>query len=164
MTKNLSISIEADKFMSFDLDIDNVERQLLKRLRDTNEEMAHRAVEILTTYPPEVPGNFPPAPYWQRGTGMINSFGETIQPSKQYGQSKDRWNYETYFTRSEIVTKASTNIPYAPYVGNVDLQAWFHEEAGWMTDDETVKFIEPEAQDAFSEAIGMALIDLFQNT
>lgn len=123
-----------------------IEQAVLERLMLTNEEIARDAVERLTAEPPLTPGNFPPAPYWERGEGMKNAAGETIEPSERYGKSRDRWQYETTTRPGEVLTVASTDIPYAPYVGDANLQAWFHRENGWLTDQDVVEAMLPIAQ------------------
>lgn len=161
--RSLGIEIDDGGLLKFDPEIEKKEKELLLQLRATNEEIAKRAVDILTTYPPETAGNFPPAPYWERGVGLINSDGKTVQVSEKYGEARDRWRYQTTFGQTEIKTLASTDIPYAPYVGDADLQAWFHAANGWMTNEEVVDFIAPEAQEMMSETLGTAFIDLFTN-
>lgn len=160
---SVNIEIEDGGLLEFDPKLEAVERDLLNNIKATNEEIAHRAVDILTTYPPETPGNFPPAPYWVRGEGMVNAAGETIRESYKYGESKDRWQYQTSVGMREVVTRASTTIPYAPYVGSADLQAWFHERNGWLTDEEVVDFIQPEAQERMNEAL-LTYVDLLEST
>jgi len=123
-----------------------IERAVLDRLAAANENVARDAVEMLTMEPPLTPGNFPPAPYWERGVGMKNAAGETVELSEKYGKSRDRWEYETSIRPGEVLTVASTDIPYAPYVGDSNLQAWFHAENGWLTDEEVVAAMLPIAQ------------------
>lgn len=151
MPSTISIDIDDGGFSSFDFASIERRSELLNKLRATNEMIAHEAVEMLTEYPPPVPGNFPPPPYWERGVGMKNGAGDTTEPSKMYGNSADRWQYDTTVGNGEVVTRATTNIPYAPYVGSEQFQAWFHE--GWATDAEVVEKMEPRAQALMDEAI-----------
>jgi hypothetical protein len=165
MTRELSLDIDDGGLLDFNPDLKKYQKEVLARIRSTNESIARTAVEILTTYPPETAGNFPPPPYWQRGVGMINSNGNVIsgQESFKYGNSQDIWKYQTRVMPTQVETRASTDIPYAPYVGDADLQAWFHRDTGWMTDKETVDFIEPQAQEMLNAEIG-TLVDLFTGT
>jgi hypothetical protein len=134
-----------------------IEQTVLDQLMIVNEKVAKDAVELLTSEPPLTPGNFPPAPYWERNVGMKNAAGETIELSEKYSRSKDRWQYETSLRPGEVLTVASTDIPYAPYVGNADLQAWFHAENGWLTDDQVVAAMLPEAQKEADTVLRSAL-------
>ena len=141
-----------------------IERAVLERLMAANEKIAKDAVEMLTAEPPLTPGNFPPAPYWERGIGMKNAAGETVELSEKYGRSKNRWQYETDIRPGEVLTVASTDIPYAPYVGDANLQAWFHAENGWLTDEEVVAAMLPIAQREVDTILGsvVAGIDIAQ--
>lgn len=142
----LDILVDDGGAVKLRADYRGIEQQVLSRLKAANEKIAHDAVEMLTQYPPETQGNFPPPPYWERGEGMKNAAGETTEKSYKYGESKDRWRYETSVGNGEVVTRASTEVPYAPYVSDANLQAWFHAENGWLTDVDVVNEMEPIAQ------------------
>ena len=143
MPVTISLEVEDGGLSTFDFARIERRNELMAKLRATNEQIAHEAIEMLTAYPPPVPGNFPPPPYWERGVGMINGAGDVIEPSMQYGNSAERWQYKTNVGTGEVVTIASTEIPYAPYLGDDQFQARWHE--GWMTDEEVKDRIEPRA-------------------
>ena len=81
-------------------------------------------------YPPENEGNRPPAPYWQRGVGMIWGNGTVNPPSQQLG---DNWSVRGVRTPFGGVATVSNPVTYAPFVHDNTKQAGFHAARGWRT-------------------------------
>ena len=107
--------------------------------------MARAAVADLTTPPPLTSGNFPPAPYWVRGEGLIGGQGQLLRRSSQYSNSEERWDYQTYYDGGAAATRASideTDIPYAPYLGDPNRQFHIHGRNGWKTTDDVIANLE----------------------
>ena len=74
----------------------------------------------LQRYPQSGPGNQPPAPYWERGYGMVRS---------TYGPAQRRDSSQRYGTRWTVRqagygTEIGNNASYARYLGG-------EEQAGW---------------------------------
>jgi hypothetical protein len=111
-------------------------------LEQDTEILAREAVDTLTTYPPESEGNFPPPPYWERGVGLVGGQGQLYRPSQRYGDSGERWEYNTSTVGDTVTTVATTDITYAPYLGDPKRQAGFHARRGWKTTEQAIMILE----------------------
>lgn len=137
-----------------------LEQEINNRLKLLSQDIAKEAVSILTEPPQPGAGNFPPEPYWERGVGMHKG-GKLTELSYQYSNSAERWKYETSVADGAVVTKASTLIPYAPYLGDPLLQAKLQGNKGWATTDKVVQAIEPMADALLSQTIDQ-VVDSFR--
>lgn len=81
-------------------------------------------------YPPENEGNRPPAPYWQRGVGMVRNSG-VVNPSSQ--QLGDNWQLRGIKTPFGGTVNVLNPVTYAPFVHDDIKQAGFHQARGWRT-------------------------------
>lgn len=89
-----------------------------------------RAVEEFQAYPPETKGNFPPPPYYQRGVGMYNQYGNLRQDrlSENLGQ---QWIREITYEDDGVTGRLINNASYSGYVHDEYLQAVWHGQHGW---------------------------------
>lgn len=95
-----------------------------------NRRMGRDFIREITMYPPEGPGNKPPAPYWERGTGRVHASGKVNPPSQNF---KDSWQLNGFKTPFGGQVKVSTVVTYSPYLVDDTKQAWFHKKNGWRT-------------------------------
>ncbi len=158
----VNITVDKTDFEKFIPALEETNKLVEARLVKNNRVIAEAAVEILTEYPPVGEGNFPPAPYWERGVGMIGAGGNITEPSRQYGESKERWGYKTAVTGNGVITVASTGVPYAPYVGSPELQTSWHKDRGWKTTDEVEEKINPIAQQSLENTVE-PLVELYSS-
>lgn len=122
--------------------------KLLQAMRTTLVDQLNRAIFLLTTYPPETPGNRPPPPYWQRDYGQIGKGGQLVVPSQHYTRS---WQVSDSTDMTGVTLVARNDVTYAPYVVGTRQQSMIHERNGW-----------PKVREALNEA-GLIGADEFVN-
>ena len=103
-----------------------------RELGNTINDILRSAIVTAADYPPTTAGNFPPPPYYERGVGMYDRYGNLRQDrlSENLGA---QWDYEVRVTPEEVDGVVVNTATYSGYVQDEDEQAWFHKLHNWST-------------------------------
>ncbi len=137
----------------------SVERAVVEELEFGSRKLANEFVRRITVYPPEGPGNRPPMPYWERGTGRITAGG--VNPASQ--NFKDSWDVQGFKTPFGGKVTATTTVTYAPWLISDARQAGFHARNGWKTQGTVLQEMGVESQTAGNVTTVTAADGFFAN-
>ena len=123
-------------------------------MRQATIDATHMVGEDAAVYPPETDANFPPVPYYIRGTGTQSSDERNRGESKQLGE---RWVESVTFSANETTGRVTNVATYAPHVQGRTMQTIVHQMRDWRTAGKILRDNVGKIKGIFNGAVHRAL-------
>ena len=141
----ITVEIQGAKEMALKLQnsVAFIRRESISAMQDANEIVVRDA----TVYPPETEANFPPPPYYIRGTGTQISETFNLNESEQLNT---RWVTNIETTNKDVIGEIDNTASYAPFVHGRQAQKPYHAQRGWRKVTAIVKQTRSRILDRFN--------------